>query len=387
MVHYFFNLVTKKGKTKIKPVDGQLKGINKIDSSLNVTCRNIKSIINPSIPVYFSDDIFLSATTKYYTVKGFTPLTDEYPEIMNEYNSLVSKPTEEEKVKKTKESIPCFYERLSTDPELIPPSSEEDGFYITTNDWGILSRNVKKHINTLILGPAGCGKTSCIKILAERLGLTLHIFDMGSMIDPVSSLLGVHRLESGASIFDYAKFTRVIQEPGIILLDELSRAPQSAMNILLPCLDDRRKLSIEIACGKGIREINVHPEVTFIATANIGVEYCGTNSLDRALVNRFFMLELGYIPQEEEVAVLVKRTGVSSNVSESIVKIANNIRNLYSKSEISISPSIRETLAIADLVCDGWPLSDAMQVVLLPLFEGTKNEGERGVIYKTLISY
>lgn len=56
----------------------------------------------------------------------------------------------------------------------------------------------------------------------------------------------------------------------VILLDELNRAALSSNNVLFPCLDDRRKLSIEVAGGKDIREINVHPEVTFIATANVG---------------------------------------------------------------------------------------------------------------------
>ena len=229
--------------------------------------------------------------------------------------------------------------------------------------------------------------TSSVKVICDRLGLKLHIFDMGAMMDPISSLLGVHRLEHGGSIFDYAKFTQVIQEPCVILLDELSRAPQSAMNILFPCLDDRRSLSIEMACGKGVREIKIHPEVTFIATANVGAEYSGTNSMDRALVNRFFTLELGYIPTKEESAVLAKRTGIEKTTSDLIVKIATNIRNLATKQEVSASPSIRETLMVAELVSDGWDLRQAMQMVYLPLYEGSKSEGERGTIFKTLSSY
>lgn len=58
-------------------------------------------------------------------------------------------------------------------------------------------------------------------------------------------------------------------------------------------------------CGKGVRSIKIHPEVTFIATANIGSEYTGTNMIDRALLNRFFPLELNIIPDTEEVNVLV----------------------------------------------------------------------------------
>lgn len=294
----------------------------------------------------------------------------------------------EEVVEETKETKkPSLYETLVTDESLAAPKSLTDGFYMAPADWQILMRNIKKHVNTMVLGPAGSGKTSSIKLLCERLGVTLHVFDMSSMMDPISSLLGVHRLESGESIFDYAKFTQVIQEPCVILLDELSRAPQSAMNILFPCLDDRRSLSIEIACSKGQREIKVHPEVTFIATANVGIEYSGTNSMDRALVDRFFPVELGFIPPEEEKKVLMKRSGIRKEDSDLIVKITQNIRALATQQEVSISPSIRETLMVADLVSDGWTLNDAMKTVILPLFEGTLSLGERSTVYKTLASY
>lgn len=374
MKHYFFEL-TRKGK--VRPFPGQLKGSEPIDSSLNVSCS--KDVRASGSTTFCSDDINKSSNGKYYVVKNFRVLPED---IKDEFDAFMGKTKTEEETGKD-----CLYKKLTTDPKLKAPTSEEDGFYMTSDDWSVLTRNVLKHMNTMILGPAGCGKTSCIKVLCERLGLNLHIFDMGSMMDPISSLLGVHRLEGGASIFDYAKFTKVIQEPGVILLDELSRAPQSAMNILFPCLDDRRSLSIEIACGKGIREIKVHPEVTFIATANVGIEYTGTNSMDRALVNRFFSLELGNIPDNEEASVLTKRTGLNIETSKLVVKVANTLRSLYNKSEISVSPSIRETLTIAEMVADGWALINAMQLVYLPLYQGTKSDGERSTVFKTLTSF
>jgi hypothetical protein len=70
-----------------------------------------------------------------------------------------------------------------------------------------------------------------------------------------------------------------------------------------------------------------------------------------------------------------------------IVKVANNIRNLSKKDEISSSLSIRETLMVANLVSDGWDLGKAMEMVYLPLYEGTKTEDERGSVYKTISTY
>ena len=400
MKFYFFKGKLEKGKVKIYPVSGQMKGSEIIDPNLRVSCSRAIRKFDDLETIYYSRDIMKASRGKYYTARGFRVLEESGP-IRDEWIAFSNPDVEPEKEKveekkedevvseevKPEPKVMSFYETLKTDSKLQAPKSDIDGFFMQPEDWGILARNVKKHINTMILGSAGTGKTSCVKVLCDRLGLKLHIFDMGSMMDPISSLLGVHRLEDGGSIFDYAKFTQVIQEPCVILLDELSRAPQSAMNILFPCLDDRRSLSIEMACGKGVREIKIHPEVTFIATANVGAEYSGTNSMDRALINRFFTLELGYIPDKEESAVLTKRTGITKESSDLIVKIASNIRSLASKQEVSTCPSIRETLMVAELVSDGWDLRQAMQMVYLPLYEGSKSEGERSTIFKTLSSY
>src|SRR5574344_914679 len=126
------------------------------------------------------------------------------------------------------------------------PTSSEYGFYINSEKWKLLKRNVANKINTMIIGPTGCGKTSIVKILSEKLNIPMYIIDCGAITDPISSLLGVHRIKDGHSIFDYAKFTQIIQKPCIILLDELSRAGMGSNNILFSCLDDRRELNIEI---------------------------------------------------------------------------------------------------------------------------------------------
>lgn len=286
---------------------------------------------------------------------------------------------------------PTFYDNLTSDFLKAKPTVSSDGFFMNDADWMILIRNIKRHINTLITGPTGSGKTSAIKIACEKLGIPCSVYDMGSMFDPISSLLGVHRLEGGSSKFDYAKFAQDVQKPGVILLDELSRAPIQSNNILFPCLDDRRTLPVEIAGCKDMRAITVHPEVCFIATANIGAEYTGTNILDRALQNRFFPVELNYLDKKHESDVLQNRCGVTKADADLIVRVATEIRNIYKKQELSISVSTRETLMVANLVKDGWTIKDALSMVFLPLFEGTndpKEEStERGKIRKLLMTY
>ena len=380
IMEFYFLEIVKEKSLKVKPVSGQkLTDGSSIDSALSVQCPKIYRDKFKEGTILYTNGIKLAKSGKYYSVKELKVIDKTSSDVLDAYKKVTGKDFTF--------PIEYLYDEIVKDSKLEAPKSDKDGFFMTTADWSLLIRNIKRHVNTLILGPTGCGKTSCVKEVCSRLGIPLHVFDMGSIIDPISSLLGVHRLVKGESKFDYAKFTEVIQKPCVILLDEINRSSMGSNNILFPCLDDRRTLNIEIASGEGIREIKVHPEVTFIATANIGSEYTGTMMMDRALTNRFFPLELGHIPNDEEIKVLNKRTGISIDKAETLVKITNNIRSMADKTELSTGVSIRETLMVSSLVSDGWSLNDAMEMIYLPLFEGSKTSGERSTVYKLMLSY
>ena len=278
-------------------------------------------------------------------------------------------------------------DKIRSDKRYAVPQIDKDGFFVRDEDWYLLIRNILTKTSTMLTGPSGSGKTELVSLAAKKLGLEVSIYNMGTMIDPISGLLGVHRLVQGGSVFDYAKFTEDIQKPGVILLDELSRAPLSANNILFPCLDSRRELPVDIAGGNALRNIEVHPDCVFIATANIGAEYTGTSQMDRALVDRLFTLEIEYMDEDNETKVLAKRCGIETSEAKIIVETARTVRNLYLKGELSSTVSTRETLGAGKMVSDGWSVLEALERCFLPFFEGTKTEGERGVVYKTFLRH
>lgn len=279
-----------------------------------------------------------------------------------------------------------FLEAIRRDPSLAVPTINKDGFYVKEKDWFLLVRNIQKSISTMLVGQTGTGKTELIRLACKKLNLPCRVYDMGSMHDPLSQLLGVHRLKEGQSVFEYARFAQDVQQPGVVVLDELSRAPLGTSNILFSCLDSQRTLHIEMAGGDGLRSVPVHPQCVFIATANVGAEYTGTFSMDRALISRFFPLEFGYLQKAEEILLLMKRFGISRADADNIVSVADTVRNLYKNQDISCTVSTRETLSAASLVADGWSAIDALELTFLPLFEGTNTEGERSVVSKIFLT-
>jgi len=277
--------------------------------------------------------------------------------------------------------------------DISEQSMEKAGYYISNDIWNLLKRNIlrrgKRMKNTLLLGPSGSGKTSLVKVACELLNLPFSKFDMGACIgDATTSLLGVHRIIDGKSVFDYSEFTEKIQEPGVILLDEINRADQTAMNILLPLLDTEcRELRIDIAGSSEKRVIKVNPDCVFVATANIGSEYAGTNEMDSALRNRLFTIQLADLPEDAETRVLSVKSNIDENSAKNIIKISASLRDNYKKGKLSYKISIRETLEVADLVADGYPIKEALKLVYIPKFSGTLEEGEQSIVSTTIDSF
>ena len=240
--------------------------------------------------------------------------------------------------------------------------------------WKYLIRNILRGKNIMMTGPAGCGKTMAAKAAANSIdGYSMEIFNLGSTQDPRATLIGNTQFDTKkGTVFSPSPFVKAIQTPNtVIVLDEISRAHPEAHNILMTVLDaGQRYLRLDEASDSPV--VKVAEGVSFIASANIGNEYTSTRQLDRAIVDRFTIIEMDTLTSDEERNLLhMMYPSVDEVVLNNVAKITSMTRNDVKKEVPTLSNSLstRTAVEIGSLLYDGFSLAEAAEITIFPLFE------------------
>ena len=261
-------------------------------------------------------------------------------------------------------------------------------FFIDKLKWKFLVRNIEKGKNIMMTGPSGCGKTDATFKAAKYLEREVHYFNLGATQDPRSTLIGnTHFSKADGTFFSEALFVKALQtENAVILLDELSRAHPEAWNILMTVLDPIQRY-LRLDEKDDSPTIKVAKGVSFIATANIGMEYTATRVIDRAILDRFSLIEMDVLSEDDEYTLLKgKFPTINENTLLQLCSIVGDIRKEITTDSPRLSTMIstRNTIEITELIMDGFSIHDAAQLLIYPLYPNDGNDSER-VFVKQLI--
>ena len=263
------------------------------------------------------------------------------------------------------------------------------GLMMSELKWKYLIRSAVRGKNIMMTGPAGCGKTMAAKSVVNSLDRPDFYFNLGATQDPRATLIGNVQFKEGSGTYlSESLFVKAIQTPNaVILLDELSRAHPDAWNILMTVLDSgQRYLRLDEQDDQAT--INVAEGVTFIATANIGNEYTSTRVMDKALMDRFTIVEMDVLSEDEENSLLnYMFPNVDSVILGNVAKIASLTRN-ESNSDTARIPSgisTRTTVELCGLLYDGFKLEEAAEVSIYPQYDNTGGVDSERTFVKQIV--
>ena len=263
------------------------------------------------------------------------------------------------------------------------------GLIMSELKWKYLVRSAVRGKNIMMTGQAGCGKTLAAKSIINALDRPEFYFNLGATQDPRSTLIGnVHYDKAKGTYFSESLFVKAIQTPNaIILLDELTRAHPDAWNILMTVLDyGQRYLRLDEADGQAT--VKVADGVTFVATANIGNEYTATRQLDKALHDRFTVIEVDLLNEEEEFGLLnYMFPTVDSDSLNNVAKITSltRVEALSENARIASGVSTRTSVEIAGLLFDGFSLLEAADITIYPQYDATGGVDSERTFVKQIV--
>tara|TARA_R100001591_G_scaffold117084_1_gene135601 strand:+ start:75 stop:1226 length:1152 start_codon:yes stop_codon:yes gene_type:complete len=273
---------------------------------------------------------------------------------------------------------------IHNSPELIP-----DTMKISDLKWKYLMRSAVRGKNIMMTGPAGCGKTMAAQKVVEATGRPHFYFNLGATQDPRATLIGnTHFKKEEGTSFSQSAFVKAIQtENAVILLDEISRAHPEAWNILMTVLDYGQRY-LRLDEHENAPTIEVAKGVCFIATANIGNEYTATRAMDRALVDRFTIIEMDTLNKEQESGLLKDlHPGITVEQADTIAEIASLTRKEVTNEAPKLTNAIstRLSVEIAGLLEDGFTLPEAAEACIYPFFDADGGVDSERTYIKQLV--
>lgn len=204
----------------------------------------------------------------------------------------------------------------------------------------------KGHV--LLEGMPGLAKTLLAKSFAQVLDTDFQRIQFTPDLLP-ADLTGTNVFNPKTASFDVRKgpvFT------GILLADEINRAPAKVQSALLQCMEER---SVTIA----EKTFNLDPNFFVLATQN-PIDQEGTYQLPEAQTDRFMLkLKIGYPTEEEEIGIIEQHGGTNTHTLKKILKTKD--RNQFTELSESVFVDKKLKDYIVRIVRESRPTSTTMQ--------------------------
>ncbi len=194
-----------------------------------------------------------------------------------------------------------------------------------------------------LVGEAGVGKTTSIKMMAGCLGFPL-IQVGGSANLGEDAMFGHYDVvsENGASVTTWVDgpITKAIKTGAWLLFDEINAADAGVLMKMNSILDDSKCLMLD--SGEFVR---VNPKFKFTCSMNLGDKYSGTGQMNAAFMDRMPVMKVADMTVDKKAAIIMKATGYkNAEVVKNLIAIQKFANRLANEEGVTGRVSIRRLI-------------------------------------------
>ena len=244
------------------------------------------------------------------------------------------------------------------------------------NEVELFEASAGMNLPVLIKGPTGCGKTRFIEYMGEKLNRDVYTVVCHDDLS-AADLVGRHLIDENGTYWQDGPLTKAVREGGICYLDEIIEARKDTTVVLHSLADYRRVLPID----RTGETIEAHPDFMLVVSYNPGYQNV-LKGMKPSTKQRFISLTFNYPKAEIEKEIIIKESGVDSEVADKLVAIAGEIRQL-TDSDIQEAVSTRLLIYAAKLILKGF---NPCQACMHSIVESLSDEEEVLEVLETLIS-
>lgn len=243
----------------------------------------------------------------------------------------------------------------SQHPELVP---DKDPNYVF--DIGLVKSilmALELNMPIYLWGHAGVGKTTALEQVCAYTGREFLRVQHTANTEE-ADIEGGFRVSGGDMRWDDGPLPEAMENGYVYCADEYDFASPMVCSLYQAVLEGK-PLRIK-AANKLVRP---HPNFRFVASGNTNGAgddtglYAGTQIQNAANYERFgIVTKVEYMPEQQEIGILIGKTGVTKSLAEKLVRFANMMRASYEKRDVAIPMSPRALINATKLglARDSW---------------------------------
>lgn len=255
------------------------------------------------------------------------------------------------------------------------------GFYIGKETLKVIEDFLLSGFHVMLTGNSGCGKTEFGQVWGASRSMEVHKVNCGAIRSPRDWFGRYEYREGRGTIFVPTRFVELLEQPALIILDELNRTTPDNHNPIMNILDGNREVYVE----ELRRHIRVHDQTLFLATCNTGRLHTGTFQLDHAIEDRFQEIRLELPPRQIISELIEEKYSIPNEEAKIIANITVKLNEMYEEEMLSKAMGMRPAFAAGALLHQGNAVDVALRYAFVYRYSDEGGpESEQTLVLQTI---